>query len=145
MIIHNAVVSVFAYPEDDIELVKECLIKLVPFKARVEQKTAQGFNERVIKIFRIVVDKRSECREFLNNLLNLLRSSQKSVLLSQIESRLDDELFFYIRFDKSAWVDGKLWLTDSGDCFHIKLSVAAFPKKREVALKMLEDLFRKDF
>ena len=35
----------------------------------------------------------------------------------------------------------KYSITDSGDCFHIKMHIAAFPKNRESALKVIEKIF----
>jgi RNA binding exosome subunit len=34
----------------------------------------------------------------------------------------------------------KYKLTELGDCFHFKIKIAAFPNKRENALKSLEEL-----
>jgi RNA binding exosome subunit len=59
-------------------------------------------------------------------------------LISQIESRLDEELFFFMRIDKDSWnIEKKTILTDSGNCYHIRITVAAFPKKRESAVALL--------
>ena len=63
-------------------------------------------------------------------------------MLEQKESRLDEDLNFFVRIDKEKWIDGKeMFLTDSGNCFHIKILIAAFPKKRENALKIVEKMF----
>ena len=76
--------------------------------------------------------------KFLENLLNNLSKGQKEQILREDESRLDENLDFFIRLDKDSWInDKKLELTDSGKCFHLKISIAAFPKKREVALKVV--------
>src|SRR3989344_2840824 len=70
-----------------------------------------------------------------------ITKEQKQQLLDQLESRLHDNLHFYLRLDKDAMVNlGQLWLTDSGNCFHIEIVVAAFPAKREAAKKILENL-----
>lgn len=71
--------------------------------------------------------------------------SQKKNIVMQIESRLGKNLDFFMRFDKEAWInEKKLILTDSGKCFHIRLSVAVFPKKRYAALKLVKGLFSKN-
>ena len=60
----------------------------------------------------------------------------------QKESRLDDNLDFFLRFGKDEYIrNDKLMLTDSGNCFHIKISIDAFPKKREIALKIADKIF----
>ncbi len=73
-----------------------------------------------------------------------LDKKQKELILKQSESRLDESLDFFIRFDKEEWIDkNKLELTDSGKCFHLKINVAAFPRKREAGLKIVNELFQK--
>ena len=62
-------------------------------------------------------------------------------ILKQIESRLDEELNFFLRLDKEKWVNEKeMKLTDSGKCFHIKISVAAFPKNMDIAIENFEKI-----
>jgi len=47
-----------------------------------------------------------------------------------------------MRIDKDAWIDErKILFTDSGNCFHIKMSLAVFPKKKEAALQLVEKIF----
>ena len=59
-----------------------------------------------------------------------------------MESRLDKNLDLFLRFEKDTWInERKLVLTDSGKCFHLRISIAAFPKNREVALNVVKDLF----
>ena len=57
------------------------------------------------------------------------------------EDRLDEECNFFIRLDKEKLMNGECWITDSGDCYHIKISVAAFPKKKERAKQVVEQIF----
>lgn len=80
--------------------------------------------------------------QFLESLLNNLDENQKEIILEQFESRLDKNFDFFLRFDKDSWInEQKLLLTDSGRCFHVKISVATFPRKREVALNTIKSLF----
>ena len=82
--------------------------------------------------------------QFLDFVLSNLDEVQKGTLIRQAESRLDDNLDFFIRFDKESWIkNNKLELTDTGKCFHLRMGIAAFPRKREVALKIISDLFGK--
>ena len=79
---------------------------------------------------------------FLNNLVENLDEEQRKLILSQLESRLDDNLDFFLRFDKEEYLkNNKLKLTDSGNCFHIEMSIAAFPKKREIGMEIVKKIF----
>ncbi|HLD18507.1 MAG TPA: RNA-binding domain-containing protein [Candidatus Nanoarchaeia archaeon] len=138
--------SFFCKPEEDKEALLKAFKKLIPFdleieKIQLKKTNAEGFNERKIEIYEVMFQKDRHINAFLDYLLAKLTKEQKQQLLDQLESRLHDNLHFYLRLDKDAMVNlGQLWLTDSGNCFHIEIVVAAFPAKREAAKKILENL-----
>ena len=141
--------NVFSYEHEDRNSVLEAFLGFFPFdleenKVILKNTKASGFNEKIVEIFEAVLTKDNLIKQFLNNLLNNLSEVQKGQLLQQAESRLDADLNFFIRFDKDSWIkDRKLFITDSGNCFHLKISVAAYPKKREAALNVVNELFSK--
>lgn len=143
---HLVQATVFSYEHENTQSILDAILGLFPFnledkKIFLEKHTATGFNEKKINIFQVRLVKNSLINEFLTNLLNNIDSSQKNILLQQAESRLDSHLDFFIRFDKDRWInERKLYLTDSGRCFHLRISIAAFPKKREIALKVIREM-----
>lgn len=145
---HQIKLSVFSYENEDRNSVLEAFLGFFPFnleenKVLLKNTHAAGFNEKKIEVFEAALSKHNLINQFLNNLLNNLSEVQKGQLLQQAESRLDADLNFFIRFDKDLWVkDRKLFITDSGKCFHVKMSVAAYPRKREVALNVVKELFK---
>ena len=103
----------------------------------------QSFNEKIIKIFTIELVKEKHTNYFLEFLNSKLTKEQKMLLLSQKESRLDEEQFFFIRLDKTELVENdRFFITDSGNCVHIRMSIASFPRKRKVALQAIAKLLR---
>ena len=146
---HYAKLTVFCHEGENFGNIKNALLEIVPFsleqnKLKINETNATGFSEKKIKILEINLQKESLISKFLKNLSSNLSEIQKGIILQQLESRLDDGLHFFIRLDKEKWLNQrKLLLTDSGRCFHIKISMAAFPHKREIALKMLTDFFSK--
>ena len=144
---HLIKLTVFSYENEGSQPVLDAFLMFFPFnleesKADFRKTNAAGFNQSKIKIFEATLTKNNLITQFLKNLLNNLGESQKSMMLAQLESRLDKNLDFFIRFDKDSWInEKKLVLTDSGRCFHLKISIAAFPKKREIALNAIKDLF----
>lgn len=145
--VHRAVITALAKPEEDIDAIRQGIIALVPFsleeaKVKLDIQNAESFKERIIKIFTIIITKESHTNDFLQFLIDTLSEEQKKLLIAQSESRLDGELDFFIRIEKDKWVkERKIILTDEGYCFHIKLSLAAFPKKRETALAVINKIF----
>ena len=146
---HQIKVKVFSYEKnnEDEKLILNRFLQLFPFnledeKIELKKTEAAGFNENKITIFDVALKKEKHTKQFLENLTKNLDQEQKNLILSQLESRLDDDLDFFLRFDKDEYLkNNKLILTDSGKCFHIEISVAAFPKKREIGLEIVRKIF----
>lgn len=144
---HLIKLQVFLKENEKEEEILISLKKIIPFnleeeKITIERKKAVGFEEKKIIIFTITLKKEAHTTKFLKNLNQRLSEDQKSLLKRQSESRLDKKYNFFIRLDKHRLIDNdEVWITDSGDCFHIKISIAAFPKNKENALKAINHLF----
>ncbi len=140
---NNITITVFAKPEEDAEKVKQKLAELIPFnlvdeKINLSEETATGFNERAIKIYKILLIKEKHTNKFFASLKQKLSSLDKKLLLAQVETRIDEELNFFIRLDKQQLFNDVYEITDSGDCYHIKMLLLAFPKKRERAVELIK-------
>lgn len=143
---HKIKISVFCSPEKDEEKIRNSLISLIPFnleneKVDLKETKAKGFNEKLIKILEIELEKEKHTAFFLKNLSEMLNEKQKELLIRQIKSRLDDNLHFFIRLDKEKFLKNELFITDSGNCFHIKISIAAFPAKKEKGIEIVKEIF----
>ena len=144
---HLVKLTVFSYQSEDDEKILHSLLKFFPFglkenKILIEQKSATGFSDNKILIREVTITKTNLVNQFLKNLLENLDKQQKEKLVGQAETRLDENLDFFIRFAKTYWIENeKLTLTDTGKCYHLKISIAAFPKKREIALNLIKSLF----
>ena len=147
---HQIKLKVFSYGrhnEDD-KLILGKLLEFFPFdleeeKIELKKTGALGMDENQITIYEVVLTKEKHISRFLENLKEKIDGNQKKLILEQLESRLDDNLDFFLRFDKDECLkNNKLQLTDSGNCFHLKMSIAAFPKKRNIALGIVNNLFK---
>lgn len=149
---HSVELSVFIMEEeeDHTEALTVKLSSLVPFslekeKVKLVRQAATGFNERMILIVKITLTTWRHVRAVLEHLRDSLSEQQRAIILSQARSRLDEENHFYLRFDKNALVEkDKLELTDSGECFHIRIAFAVYPKTEEAALKAVEDWLKSE-
>lgn len=142
---NNIKISVFIKPEDDEPAVKKHLLALIPFdldeeKLVLHRNKATGFNQREIIILEVDFQKEKLTNKFLEFLKSKFNEQQKESILKQ-ENRLDEECNLFIRLDKAKLLSGEYWITDSGDCYHIRISIAAFPKKREKAKQVVEKIF----
>ncbi len=143
---HRVELSVFVREEESPR--KEefigALRSLVPFrleeeKVAVESQAVQGFNEKRILIARIILQKARHVRAFMDALRERLSAAQKALLREQASSRLDKESNFFVRLDREALLENKLHLTDSGDCYHLKMGIAVFPSTPEAALAAVDE------
>lgn len=150
--IHNAKISIFLKPEEylnDTEIIKNIKDRFHTFlpadfekeKLSIKEENVESFENRQIKILTLEISKEAHTNIFIKTLKELIGTDQCKTLLEQRWSRLDEELNFYIRLDKEAALKGIFELTDGGDCIHIKMHIAAFPKNRETALKVVEEIF----
>lgn len=144
---HKIKVSVFVKPEENDAHIKDKFISLFPFdlgkeKIEINQINATGFKQREIKIYEAELNKNRHINDFLRKLNRRLGEEQKEKLLMQTDSRLDDNLDFFIRLDKGKMLKDDVKVTDSGNCFHIKISIAAFPKNLENAIKSIKQIFK---
>jgi len=142
---HWIKVSVFAKEEESDTLILQKLASLFPFSIDklLKKEIALGFFEKKICIFEVLLKKDKEMNAFIEFFLGSMNMEEKNILLSQLDSRLDEFLHFFIRIDKRDFIENNvISITDSGDCFHIKISVASFPKKRRTAKKVVESMIR---
>ncbi|MBI2574585.1 hypothetical protein HYV82_01750 [Candidatus Woesearchaeota archaeon] len=141
---NNVRISVFAKEDENAEEIEEKLKQLVPLdiekeRIAVQKKAATGFNEKKITIMEISLAKDRHINAFLDFLKENLGERQKGLLIRQKESRLDEKLNFFMRLDKEKLMKNEYWVTDSGNCYHIRISVASFPRNRENAMKAVEN------
>jgi RNA-binding protein len=149
--VHTVTITVFVRPGEDAASIEKALKSLSPFdlekeKLRIERMGVQGsevfdgVGYDNINILKLILDKERHTNRFIDLLKEKLPESDLRQLADQ-DNRVDEECCFYLRLDKKKLLGGEWALTDGGDCFHIKMTIAAFPKKREVALQTVRKMF----
>jgi RNA binding exosome subunit len=144
-LLNNVEIGVFCKEGEKEEDILEGLKLLLPLnfekeKIKLERRTATGFDEKKILVFNVKINKNKHITRFINNINDKLNQEQKELIKSQADSRLDQNLDFFIRFDKSKILKEKsLWIIDGGNCYHVRMNVAVFPKRREKALRLVKN------
>ncbi|AJF61264.1 TPA: hypothetical protein HA239_01285 [Candidatus Woesearchaeota archaeon] len=145
---HNIEMRVFSKEgEDDEEKIIGKVHELFPFdfekeKVEFKSKISYGFEDNKIKVITVFVKKERHTKKVLKNLMSRLSEDQKEMLLRQMDSRLDNGLHFYMRLDKEKLLNGEYRITDSGNCFWLKICIAAYPHKRETAEKIVRAMLK---
>ncbi|MFC1769041.1 RNA-binding domain-containing protein [Nanoarchaeota archaeon] len=145
-LVNTLQITVFVKSGEDLSIVMSKLKEIVPFdfkkeKIKIEETNATGVDENPIKIIRILLLKGRLIKPFIELMKNNLSSDQKKLILKQINSRLDENMDFFIRLDKDKLLNGEYFLTDGGNCFHFKMNIACFPKKRINAEIAIREIF----
>ena len=144
-IAHSVTMRVFCGQEDNAEEVINGLKFLFPFdfekeKIELHRHKVLGFNDRRIDVLEVMLTKNKHTNAFIDNMVQKISETDKQLLLRQLDSRVDDESSFFIRFDKESLVKrSDLLVTDSGSCYHLKIKIAAFPSTKDNAIKMIKN------
>jgi len=145
---HTIKLSVFVNEGEDEQLVLERVKAFLPVdfeqeRINVERQGAEGLHDNKIIILGLNLEKEKHTTLFIETLASKLVHQQKELLLRQAESRLDDDLNFFLRLDKDRLLNkNECFITESGSCFHIKMHIATFPAKRERAMEVLRKIFK---
>lgn len=142
-IMHFIEMRVFSKEEDNEEHIKEKIKKLFPFeKLKIEESIVIGFEDKKIKILKVNITKNAEMNSVVKSLISKFSAEQKKLICSQIESRLDSSLNFYLRLDKEKLLKNEYEIVDHGNCFHFRFSIATYPHSRDRAIEIIKDVFK---
>jgi RNA binding exosome subunit len=137
--IHNLSYRAFVYGTESEEKVREALKTLLP-SVVPEKEITEGHHKNQVLILQGKTSKNTEIKMFLEKLRNLSLHDKK-MILKGLEDRMDSRGNLFLRFGKQSAYLGDLKLVAHGDTLHIKMKIAAYPAKKEEALKVARQLF----
>ena len=120
---------------------KPCLRNEEDLKEIVDTVTADGHFGNPISITTAEISKKNECMRFVDFFNRHISDDDRELLRSQMPERLDDDLNFYMRFDKQAALAGKLVFTESADAVFVRVKIETYPRSWEKAGAIVEELF----
>jgi hypothetical protein len=135
----SAAVSAFVHATEEESRVLRGLKVLLPEDVEVRRRRAKGHHGNPISVLSATIRKRRFLREFQRSLIAGLRAGEKEKLIEAAVERVGEDCRLYLRFDKQLAYRGELVLTEGGDAIHVRLKIAAYPAKREVAVRLLEE------
>ena len=142
---NNIYITVFRDETEDENEILEKLKGLMPFdieeeKIKIEKRKHEKNEQKTIFVYQITLSKQRHTNAFIEKLIEELSEKAKDDLITQCRTRTDDDCNFFLRLDKEKFYDdSKCELTEKGSCFHIKMNLALFPKKK----KKQENLLKK--
>lgn len=138
--IHNLSYRAFVYGTENEEKVREALSTLLPTAQPIKEIT-EGYHKNQVIILQGKITKKREMKDFLEK-LGTLKPSSKKRILRELHERMDDRGNLFLRFDKQRAYMGDLKIVEHGDALHLKLKIAAYPARKDEALKVARQIFQ---
>lgn len=136
--IHNIRYSIFVYEDENEEELIEALKNILP-TAKIEREIAEGMMEDKIIILSGKIDKKKETKEFLKNLLSMDNDFLEKLSID-LSRKTDKNGNLFLRFSKDSACNEKWDICDTGDSIHLKVKIAAYPAKKEIAINLLNEV-----
>ena len=133
--IHNIKFRAFVYKNESVDEISQAILNLLP-EAEIEAEEAEGLLEDKILILTGVVSKKRYTKDFFNK---LLQSTDLEKLNNDLEQKMDEKGNWFLRFDKNDALDEKLTVLYKGDSIHLKVKIAEFPAKKQIAVDKVRE------
>jgi RNA-binding protein len=146
-VIHYITLRVIAHATEDISRVKEALDFFLSGAGvredgkLIEEIQAEGHHGNPIAILSVQLKKKADCLGFAHFVRDRFSKEDIAQLREEMPERLDDDQVFHIRFDKQAAYLQQVKLTNSSDAIVAKVKIETYPKNREKAGAIVEELF----
>ena len=128
--IHNIKFRAFVYENECADEISQAILNILP-EAEIQEEEAEGLLEDRIIILTGTVSKKRYTKTFFNR---LLESVDLDKLNDDLERKMDEKGNWFLRFDKADALDEKWTILDKGDAIHLKIKIAAFPAKKQIAI-----------
>ena len=142
----SVAMSTIVHSTEDEEKVKNAFKSLIPKEVEIEESKAEGHFGDSKKILSVSIQRRPHMREFWDQILKRLGEEELSWLKKRSIDRIGDDCTLYLRFSKQYLVsDKKLRFSDTGDVFHTRIKISAYPAKRDLAVEKMEEFIESEF
>jgi RNA binding exosome subunit len=141
--IHHISVSTFSAKED-LEGLRQILTKLLPKDVVLAEKIIEPeedggvFTQELIEL-NARISKQKDIRAFTKKIFDSLDEYDMCKLKDNIRDFVDDNCNFYLRLSKDELASGNIVL-ETKDSIHIIFKVAAYPAKKDNAVKIVGGL-----
>ncbi|MGC9517772.1 MAG: RNA-binding protein [Methanomicrobiales archaeon] len=136
--IHNISYRVFVYGTENEEKVREAINTLFP-NSLPEKDIIEGYYKNKVLIFYDKIDKKRDIKDFIKKIENL-PINIKNNLMNELDDKIDYRGNFFLRFDKQEAYKGNLVVVNHGDAIHVKVKIAAYPAKKNIAINIAKEM-----
>jgi RNA-binding protein len=146
-VIHHIILRVIAHATEDVSRVRMALDFFLSGAGvregskLIDELQAEGHHGNPITILSVQLKRKADCLSFASFVRENFSKEDVARLREEMPERLDDDQVFYLRFDKQSAYLQKVKLTDSSDAITAKVKIETYPKNREKAGAIVEELF----
>jgi RNA binding exosome subunit len=137
--IHNISYRVFIQATENEEKVQESLKNIFP-GAKPEIEHTEGYYNNPVTILSQKITKKREIKEFIQK-FQAMDNEDIIKISHDFERKMDDKGNFFLRFDKQEALNGNWKVVEHGDSIHVRIKIAAYPAKKDVAIKIAHEIF----
>lgn len=137
--IHNLSYRAFVYGTENKEKVKKAIQTLFP-SSEPQETLTEGYYKNSVLILHDKIQKKSQIKDFIK-ILQGMKSPDKKRISRELDNKMDSKGNLFLRFDKQRAYLDELKIADHGDSIHVKIKIAAYPAKKEPALKLARELW----
>ncbi|MGB9938919.1 RNA-binding protein [Methanosarcina sp.] len=145
--IHHIILRVIAHATEDVSRVRAALDFFLSGAGvregskLIEELQAEGHHGNPITILSVQLKRKADCLGFARFVRERFSEEDVVRLRKEMPERLDDDQVFHLRFDKQAAYLQQVRLTNSSDAIAAKVKIETYPKNREKAGVIVEELF----
>ncbi|HWR24596.1 MAG TPA: RNA-binding protein [Methanosarcina sp.] len=145
--IHYINLRVLAHATEDVSRVRQALdfflsgAGVLEGNKLIEELSVEGHYGNPITILSVQLKKKTDCLGFARFVREGFSEEDAARLREEMPERLDDNQVFHLRFDKQAAYLQQVKLTHSPDAIAAKVKIETYPKNREKAGAIVEELF----
>lgn len=110
-------------------------------KADLVIEEATGLKDQTIYVMHLMLTNSKQIKSMLAQIRENTNTESKLKIIETVESRIDEDLNLYLRYETNEFLQDKLNITDEGKCIHFTLNIAAFPKKLEKGIEIAKTIF----
>lgn len=137
--IHNISYRTFVYGTENEEKVRKAVKTLFP-NSSPQQEYIEGYYQNPVLILHDKIEKKREIKDFIVKMEHL-PSSCRNKILDDLDRKMDDKGNLFLRFNKQKAYLDELEVVEHGDSIHVKIKIAAYPARKEQAMKIARKLW----
>ena len=138
--IHYILFRTQAHATEDVSRVVEALEHVLPLGTPIEQEETRGYFDNPIIILRAGLEKKA-AEQYMEFLRTSLPEPDLEELINELPQRVSEDTNFYLRLSKQDAYLGDVRITYAEDAISIRVKIATYPAKYELALKQVREYF----